>query len=262
MDITPAGYLVFAILILAITLSVFVNKRINRESDSPKGCVGGAYIGLIVISITSLFITSLWIFSTQAYSLVVYPKYESTIVDVNSEWVEQDYTDSDGFTRSETVEMHTAVLEFYDDDNKLLRLNNSISSGDKPRIGDKVTIAYHDGKLVEFSLRSFLILVALAVMMILLGSISTCFVLYALNKDITRVREFAWSFVFNVVIPASMFFMMCAMLYALWDHHTNNGDMPVWAQGVSIFFAIVLAITLISYFKRLLKELKKAKNKT
>lgn len=246
MSITPAGYIFFTVLALAITLSVLVTKRLSRETGKPNGCMAGAYIGTIVVAVTTLFVGSVFMFSAQIYKVATYPKYEATIVDVNSEWVERDYQDDDGFTRSETIEMHTAVLEFYDHNNQLIRLNNNIRSGGKPTIGEQITIAYRDGVLSEVSLRSLLMYIGLATMMILLGTISACMLLYAFNKNTERVQVFGWSFVFYFVIPAGLIFMLGGMLYALWDHYTNNGDMPIWAQGVAIFFSVVILLVLFA----------------
>ena len=229
----------------------------SEKNGAPNGCVASAYIGLIVFSVVTLFIGSVVMFVSQTYSLVVYPNYESTIVDVGSEWVEKDYEDDNGFTRSEMVEMHTAVLEFYDGSGELIRLNNNIRSGAKPVINEKLTIAYRDGKLHEFSLRSILILVGLTTIMIILGSISACFLLFAFNKKTDSAQAFAWGFVFYFVVPAGMLLMMCAMSWAVWDHHANNGDMPIWAQGVAIFFSFVIFLSFIHYAGLALKRIRK-----
>jgi len=253
MTITPFGYVFFFILLLLITLSVFVNKRMNEESDTPNGCFGFGFLSLLVVSVTSLFIMCAAIFILQFYSVVAYPKYESTIVDVHSEWVEKEYTNDDGYSYTETVEMHTAVLEFHDGDGKLLRLENNISSEDKPNIGDKLTVSYRNENLYEFSIRSNLMLLGVTVMMILLGSISTGIVLYAFNKSTERVQAFGWGFVFYFVVPAGMLLLLCFMLYALWEQYANGGDMPIWVQALIILFSVFLVPSLFGYVKNLLQ---------
>ena len=262
MSITPFGYIFFLILFLTIALSVRVNKRMSKERGSPNGCFGSVFVGLVVVLVTSLFIGSVVAVVLHTYSLATYPKYKSTIVDVHSEWVERDYTDDDGFTRTESVEMHTAVLEFYDGDNKLIRRNNNIRSGSKPKIGEEIIIAYRDGKLKEFSLRSILLVSGVAVMMVLLGSISVGIVLYAFNKNTERVHKFGWGVVFYFVIPSSMILMMCVMLYALWGHHVNSDNMSIGVQVLLIFFSITLFLSLTGYIKTLLqKEHKESQKK-
>jgi len=227
MSITPAGYIFFTVLAAAITLSVFVNKRLSRDSGQPNGCFGNAYVGVLVVAVTTLFVTSLIMLSSQIYKVATYPKYDASIVDVNSEWVEREYEDDEGFRRTEKVEMHTAVLEFYNQNGQLIRLDNNVRSGAKPIVGEQIRIAYRDGNLTEVSLRTLLMYIGLATMMLLLGTISCCMLLYALNKDTERVQAFGWGFVFNFVLPVGMLFMLCGMVYGLWDHYANNGDIPI-----------------------------------
>ena len=218
-------------------------------------CIRGSiYVALVVVSVTSLFAGSVTMFTSQVYLIVASPKYQSTVVDVKSEWVQQAHEDSDGDTYYETVQMHTAVLEFYDGDGNLRRLRNDISSRNKPSLGKKVTVTYNDGEVRELSWRSFFVLIGIATFMILFGLGSAFIVFFAFNISNERLKVFGVAFLIYYLVPAGMCFMAGAMLYAILSHHVYGGNMSALEQVVLFFFSIVLMVCIYSYFKYFLLD--------
>ena len=246
--------ILYIVLVLGLIVSLFVNRKMSKESDRPQGIMGWLYVALVVVSVITLFAGSVAIFTSQVYLIVASPKYQSTVVGVKSEWVQQAHEDSDGDTYYETVQMHTAVLEFYDGDGNLHRLRNDISSRNKPSLGKKVTVTYNDGEMREFSWRSFLVLIGLATFMILLGLGSAFIVFFAFNISNERLKVFGAAFLIYYLIPASMCFMAGAMLYAILSHHVYGGNMSGLEQVVLFFFSIVIMICIYSYFKYFLLD--------
>lgn len=249
---TPFGYGVYAVIFACLTLAFFVNRRVSKEVEGGSGCLGALYTGLIVFAISSLFAGSLFMFATMSNAFIFHPKYEALIVDVSSEWVEQDYTDSDGDRQSETVKMYTAILEFTDESGVYIKSPNSVSSGREPVIGRTIWVAYKNGELTEFSIRTGLGLIAVAGVVILFGFLVTGMMFFAAYKNTDRIKTYGLGFLFYIVIPAAMFAFMMGLFYGLYDHYANSRDMPIWAQVVALFFGVVMFFVLWGYLKFML----------
>ena len=77
---------------------------------------------------------------SKIYSYGFYPKYESTVVDVESELLEKQYFDEQGIEHTKWSEMHSAVLAFTHQ-GKLVRVKSNIVSETKPKLGDKIFVS-------------------------------------------------------------------------------------------------------------------------
>lgn len=193
--------------------------------------------------------------STVAY--IYYPRYESTVVEVESEWEEQSYTDSDGRSRSRSrqVLMHNVIVEFVDNHGQKLTMPNSISSGDETAIGDKITISYKEGKLQEFSFRAIAMYFGLAFMLLVWG----CFLLliynYNVKKNNEKLLDKGTTFLVGVIVPGAMLLMLALMSYALLQYFSGNqDDMPLIVVITLSFFCFVLFFAVIGYVKMLFSD--------
>lgn len=62
-----------------------------------------------------------------------------------SEWVDTERTDSNGRKYKTKTLMHTAQVQFKDNQNRTLTLDNSVRSGDVPAVGEHITVVYESG---------------------------------------------------------------------------------------------------------------------
>ncbi|HBO72059.1 MAG TPA: xanthine permease, partial [Acinetobacter sp.] len=164
MQLTHAGQIfliVFVILcVWSFALTRLWLKRLADNRESSK--LEFAYLFAVVFSISALFFPfSYWV-SQAVYDLATKPTYDAKIVSYNSEWVDTERTDSNGRKYRTQTLMHTAQVQFKDQHNKTITIDNSIRSGDVPMIGDHLTVVYKDGdhNAQEKSWRSMLLFAA------------------------------------------------------------------------------------------------------
>jgi len=246
MTITPAGYVFFGTILFGILLMVGVNRR-WKEKGEALGCLGNAYFGIIVVSITMLFVGGMALGVQSVHQMVSFPKYEATIVSFESEWEEFDREDTDGTRYTEDVLMHTPMLEFTDDNGQLITVPGDIRSGAEPVIGKRITIAYEDGKVNMVTPAAFGLLTGLAVIVMILGYIFVSIICYVLGIKPKWLDVFG-TVVFSVVIFGGMLFMFGAMVYGVFKYFQPGSDMPLWAMLVCAFFALMLALAFLGIF--------------
>jgi hypothetical protein len=226
-------------------------EKAKSGKDEGIGCLSASILTLILGSMSFLFFPFLVMFVQTNIQYVTLPKYDSTIVAIESKWEKQDYTDSDKRTRTRDVLMHTSIVEFIDANNTKVRIHSSIRSGEEPAIGDKVRVAYEAGMSValEVSFRALALQFGLGVMLLILGFCLLMIVRWVLGKGNDSLMNLGMRALLNIGIPLAMLGMEAGFIYGLMRHFSGEQILPMWTVGLLIFFAIGLGLGMLSYLK-------------
>lgn len=246
MQLTYAGQVflvVVAILcVWSFVLTKFWLKRLAKNRDSSK--FEFAYLFVVVFSVSSLFFPFTYWVSQAIYSLATKPSYDAKIVSYSSEWVDTERTDSnDRKYRTQTL-MHTAQMQFKDQHNKTITIDNSIRSDNAPIIGDHLTVVYKDGdhNAQEKSWRSMLLFAAALFMLFILGFILLMIIAYGMNREMKPYKAFASFLIFRVTLTLGTMAMFAMLSYAVFAYFFlgNPRDLPVWVVAICGFFSLCL----------------------
>jgi len=242
----------FIAIISSIILSILVIYRLREEKAQTNEKIGCFIAGAPVITtfICILFFPFLMHFLQSTTSYIVSPIYTATIVDVKS------YTSISANSRgSGNNFMHIAIVEFTDKNGKKIRADNNLSSGDEPKIGEKITISYNNGTLQEVSFTAFAIIIGLSLLLILLGFCLTLIINYALyKKNDTLLRRGAKTLVY-IILPLVVLIFFIVLTYSVIQYFLgNNPQMTGFIAGLFIFFCISLLIVIITYIMMFFKK--------
>ena len=246
MQLTYAGQVflvVVAILcVWSFVLTKFWLKRLAKNRDSSK--FEFAYLFVVVFSVSSLFFPFTYWVSQAIYSLATKPSYDAKIVSYSSELVDTERTDSNGRKYRTQTLMHTAQVQFKDQHNKTITIDNSIRSGNAPIIGDHLTVVYKDGdhNAQEKSWRSMLLFAAALFMLFILGFILLMIIAYGMNREMKPYKAFASFLIFRVTLTLGTMAMFAMLSYAVFAYFFlgNPRDLPVWVVAICGFFALCL----------------------
>lgn len=246
MQLTSAGQVFLAsVVILSIwsfVLTKFWLKRLAQNRDSNK--LEFAYLFAVVFSISALFFPFGYWVSQAVYGLITKPSYDATIVSYTSEWVDTERTDSSGEKYKTKTLMHTAQVQFKDDQNRMQTLNNSVRSGDVPIVGDHIRVAYQSGdqSAQEKSWRTILLFTAVLFMLFILGYVLLMIVAYSLNRNMEPYKAFANILIFRVTVPLGTTVMFSMLSYSVFAYFFlgNPNNLPIWAVAICGFFALCL----------------------
>ncbi|MHA3983891.1 xanthine permease [Acinetobacter venetianus] len=246
MQLTHAGQIfliVFAILcVWSFALTRLWLKRLANNRQSSK--LEFTYLFAVVFSISALFFPfSYWV-SQAVYDLATKPTYDAKIVSYNSEWVDTERTDSNGRKYRTQTLMHTAQVQFKDQHNKIITIDNSIRSGDAPIIGDHLTVVYKDGdhNAQEKSWRSILLFAAAVFMLFILGFVLLMIIAYGMNREMKPYKAFASFLIFRVTLTLGTMAMFAMLSYAVFAYFFlgNPRDLPVWVVAICGLFSVCL----------------------
>jgi hypothetical protein len=222
---------------------------LKSGKDEGVGCLSAGFLALVLGAMSFLFFPFLVMLIETTHQYAVLPQYQSTIVQVESKWERQDYTDSDKRRQTRDVLMHTSIVEFTDNQEKTVRLPSSIRSGEEPIIGDQLRVAYANGMqtALEVSFRAFAMQFGLLVMLLILGFFLLIIVRWVLGKSNDKLASVGINTVFNAGIPLAMIGMEAGLIYGLMRHFSGEKDFPLWVVGLLIFFIIGLGLGIVSY---------------
>ncbi|MDO3664292.1 xanthine permease [Acinetobacter higginsii] len=246
MQLTYAGQVflvVVAILcVWSFVLTKFWLKRLAKNRDSSK--FEFAYLFVVVFSISSLFFPFTYWVSQAVYGLATKPSYDATIVSYTSEWVDTERTDSNGRKYKTQTLMHTAQVQFKDNQNRTLVLDNSVRSGDVPVVGDHIQVVYETGdhSAQEKSWRTGLLFAATLFMLFIMGYILVMIIAYALNRNMEPYKAFANVLIFRITLPLGTMAMFGMLSYSVFAYFFlgNPQNIPIWAIAMCSFFALCL----------------------
>lgn len=226
-------------------------EKAKSGKDEGIGCLSAGILTLILGSMSFLFFPFLVMFVQTNIQYVTLPKYESSIVAIESKWEKQEYTDSDKRTRTRDVLMHTSIVEFSDENNARVRLPSSIRSGEEPVIGDKIRVAYQAGMsiVLEVSFRALALQFGLGVMLLILGFCLLMIVRWILGKSNDSLMDLGMRAMLNIGIPLAMIGMEAGFVYGLMRHFSGERMLPAWTVGLLIFFVIALGLGILGYLK-------------
>ncbi|WP_436862301.1 xanthine permease [Acinetobacter haemolyticus] len=239
MQLTYAGQVflvVVAILcVWSFVLTKFWLKRLAKNRDSSK--FEFAYLFVVVFSISSLFFPFTFWVSQAVYGL-------ATIVSYTSEWVDTERTDSNGRKYKTQTLMHTAQVQFKNDQNRTLVLDNSVRSGDVPVVGDHIQVVYEAGdhSAQEKSWRTGLLFAATLFMLFIMGYILVMIIAYALNRNMDPYKAFANFLIFRITLPLGTMAIFGMLSYSVFAYFFlgNPQSIPVWAVAICGFFSLCL----------------------
>jgi hypothetical protein len=246
MQLTYAGQVflvVVAILMVwSFVLTKFWVKRLAKNRKSSK--FEFTYLFAVIFSISALFFPFTYWVSQAVYGLATKPSYDATVVNYTSEWVDTERTDSNGRKYKTQTLMHTAQVQFKDDQNRTLTLDNSVRSGDMPVVGEHITVVYENGDHTaqEKSWRTILLFTAASFMLFILGYVLLIIIAYSLNRNMEPYKIFASTLIFRVTLPLGTTAMFAMLSYSIFAYFFlgNPRHLPVWAIGLCSFFALCL----------------------
>lgn len=246
MQLTYAGQVflvvVAVLMIWSFVLTKFWVKPLAKNRKSSK--FEFAYLFAVVFSISALFFPFTYWVSQAVYGLATKPTYDATVVSYTSEWVDTERTDSNGRKYKTKTLMHTAQVQFKDNQNRTLTLDNSVRSVDMPVVGEHITVVYESGDHTaqEKSWRTILLFAAALFMLFILGYVLLMIIAYSLKRDMEPYKTFASMLIFKVTLPLGTMAMFSMLSYSIFAYFFlgNPRDLPLWAIVLCSFFALSL----------------------
>jgi hypothetical protein len=248
----PIENLFIGSVIFGLLLSFGVDRRLTINGKNPRIFERFlAWTALIAISFMFAVFTMMW--TQTAYKMIVFPKYEATVVSVESTWEEVSYTDDDGDRYTKDVLMHRAVLSFYNEVGQVITQRSNIKSRDEPVIGEKATVAYQTGEtIVVVSLSSIGLIFVGALLTLILGYALLRFIAFSFGVQSKPLVRFGTALVFFVIglLCLGLIYAILSVIY--------NFLMPVnTSPMVFMFICIIITLAAIGYF--LMRYFKKVK---
>ncbi|WP_341368037.1 hypothetical protein [Yoonia sp. BS5-3] len=248
MTVTPLGYLFLGSALFGVLLAVGVRRRF-AANGKPIGAAASLFFGFVLVTISTPFVMGSAWGGVSVYKMMTFPRFEATVIHFDSEWEEMTRTDSDGFSYTEDVLMHTPTLQFVDDTGQTVTQRGNIRSGKEPVIGDTVTVGYRPGQsLYVISVASIGLLTGLAVMMLILGYILAEVLMFVLGRKSKRLNKFGGILLGHIIIGGGMLGMLAGMLYGVYSYFQPGSDMPFGIMLLCLFFSLVLALAFTGMF--------------
>ncbi|AQV14441.1 xanthine permease [Acinetobacter pittii] len=233
---------VAVLMIWSFVLTKFWVKRLAKNRKSSK--FEFAYLFTVVFSISALFFPFTYWVSQAVYGLATKPTYDATVVSYTSEWVDTERTDSNGRKYKTKTLMYTAQVQFKDNQNRTLTLDNSVRSGDVPLVGEHITVVYEssDHTAQEKSWRTILLFAAALFMLFIIGYILVMIIAYALNRNMDPYTALAKFLIFRITLPLGTMAMFGMLSYSVFAYFFlfNPQNIPVWAAAICGFFSLCL----------------------
>jgi hypothetical protein len=248
--------LLFTIWLVWKVLHKWREEEVRKSGKNQgMGYISAGFLALILGTMNFLFFPFATLFVETNYQFISLPKYDASIVAVESQLEEQSYTDRDNRTRKRNVRMYTSIVEFTDAQGINVRLPGSVRSGEEPVIGDKLRVAYAAGMstALEISFRALALQFGLLVMLLVLGFCLLLTVRWALGKNNDKLMTLGMGALMKVGIPLVMIGMEAGLIYVLVRHFSGVEDLPIWAVALIIFFGLLLALSIIGYLISLLR---------
>lgn len=242
----------FALLLgflLTVWMTYKIIKRSRQKSKETIGCVTVGYIYVIVASISVLAIGGTMALSTmiidRANILYSGEKHEAKIISYTRE---TRYS----FSQNRDIIMYTPSVEFTSSDGKILVFEIDYSSNEVPQIGDRQKV-YYDKVNEQVTTVGFGVIALLIGGTIMIGILVYLFVgmlFYALNRSMVRYKEVGLYIGLVIIIPLLMIAFDGVLLYTLMNSHGES----IWVSAILVFFIFVLTLSVIGYFKTILKS--------
>jgi len=245
-------YLFFGLIISGLFITFRITERQKKESGSNGGCFYYGFMTLVYESLLLLSIGALALAGTGLYRNIINTSYQATIVG------QEEYLSEDDEGGSHL--MHTPIVEFIPNgQNIAIRAKLDISSGGEYKIGESHRIVYNSktGEVNSGSTSTILLQLGGLLMGLFLLSFVVYGFLYAFYlptpfnlADIIKVG-FVYTF-----MPIGMIGMDLALIYYVYqrlilDERTNE---PIWPLAISIFFSLVLTLTIYWFGSQFIKS--------
>ena len=245
-------FIIWAPLIFtACILLLNYRKKKLKNDGKPVSIISFIYPGIVVYVVSSLFFGLVSIAFSPVIKFFSGPKYEARVV------AHEIMDSSDGDNT------YTAVVEFKNDKNQLIKKPLNYGSSHPVEIGKTITISYKNGDKSVANL-SFgtqkLIIFIVALFLFVLGLAMAWITLYSLGWDTSIVFSIGLGFVIYFVFPAGMLFFIGVMSWVIWEYFQGRrDDMPIWALGICSLFVTILIPSFFGYMKMLFTRERKFK---
>lgn len=231
------------LLVVLLTISFLVAKKAGRRKKL--GCVGFGYISLVVFLIgmfavmITFFLTSSAINGIQTYTGG--ESYMATIVSYSS----YESKDDDG----RTTTMYTPTYEIDVDGKGTIRVDDYMSSGGVPNVGELVELYYNKetGNILRFSAGTIIMAVGMFIMWIVLAFCFAGILNYLFGGNMSKYFKIVQAVGMGFFIPLVMIAFEALLIYALF----YGNDAPGWASAILVFFIIGLGLGIWGYLKML-----------
>lgn len=242
---TPFGYFVCILVLLACLLTYGVNRRQKKEGGKHGFASTFFDFGLSFVSVSS--IPGFGVAILLTYNLIAYPKYQATVVDFDSRWVEEHNESS----RTQRSARYVPIVRFIDANDQVVTKETNIHRSSRPTIGDEITISYRGegNRVFEVTHANFLV----AAGILLLASIPGLFLLqiifYILGKDRTRLTAIGSAYFFKFLVPGMILAPISALGILLGLALLGQRELSIIGYALSILFLPILAMCLIAYLR-------------
>ncbi len=244
---TPFGYSLLTVALLALYISYHIVKKINGEKKV--GCAGFTYVSAVYLSFCAFSLPFVIMTSSSLYRIIIYDAYEAEVVEVSTYMSE----DSDG---NDTL-MYTPTVKFTPNgSSEPITKKLEIGSGSPYHIGDSHKVAYNSdtGKIESKSIASILLLIAGLIFSLMMSSIVAYGIYYAFFDQLAfHIMDMVLIYFLYIIMPIGILGMNAGMIYYLYERFITGvkADDPIWVAIIVIFFVLVLSLTTVPLIKML-----------
>lgn len=247
---TIFNYIVLGAISLACLLTYGVNRRLKKEGG--KRSFASSVFKFLGLSFTSILcIIPLFIALVWAYNLLAYPKYQATIVDIDSRLAEESYQTSNGNRRTRNTERYVPIVRFVDANGQAVTIETNVHRGSRPVIGDQITISYRGqgNRAFEVSYGNFLTMAGILIFATMPGLILLQVTFYVLGKERSGLTAIGSAYFFKFIVPGMILAPISALGILLGLALLGQRELSIIGYALSILFLPILAMCLIAYLR-------------
>ena len=246
--ITGYGWMAVVLLVLSIFVGIGIIKR--RDKHAKPGCVGVAYVSLVVFILLSFSTMLTGMLGSFVLDIFTLSRYEAKVISISA------YEKHSRKSKKMTT-MYRSTVAFTTADGTLVEIPTDISSSERGKIGEIVTVGYKPGMETaeELSGSKYLLMAGGAVMLLVMGYFAVAGIFYAMGWGMSGFYRFGMNLVMYLILPLAMLFMLGGIGYVVVLYFTGNKrDMPIWAVVVCCFFCLVLLGGMLGYVRMLIEK--------
>lgn len=236
----------------AFILLANYRKRRSQNGGTPVSAVSFIYPAIVVYVVSALFFGLVSIAVSPVIRFFSGPKYEAKVI------AHEIMDSSDGDNT------YTAVVEFKNDRNQLIRKPLNYGSSHPVKIGETITISYKNGDHnvtnLSFGTQKLIVFIV-ALFLFILGLAMAWITLYSLGWDTSVVLRTGIGFVVYLVFPGGMLFFIGILSWVIWEYFQGKrDDLPIWVLGICSLFVTLLIPSFLGYMKMLFTRERKIKS--
>lgn len=241
-------YLLIGSVVFALLLTYFLARKPSKKGGNT-GLLEIVFLGVVLGFVSVISIPIFFGSVNGVYNLTVPPKYQATVVDMESKIHRSTYRDDYGKNRTRSSLLTVPIVRFVDANGQTVTQKINTYRVSHPKIGDVITVSYNGGNVYEVSPYTFVI----TFLALLFSSFGIYFLLSnvfdALGKEESRAKAATAAFFFKGLIPLSILGLFVTTIIPLGQALLGYRDMSNLAYVLSLVFVPVLGLILRAYVK-------------